>query len=980
VGELRWMVADAVDALEGLRRAFVEEGAVHRQQLDGTRQTLVAVAQLRQDLLALVAPGPAAPPEDGQRGDPVAAGGPPGAGGESPYPGLAGFQPEDAGWFFGREAVVAELLGRLSEQLAGGPPLALVGASGAGKSSVLRAGLLPALAAGALAGPAPGPAAADAAGWPWLLLTPGPRPLDELVGRTAALAGSAAAPAADRARQDPARFGELAALAGGSGRLVVVVDQLEELFTQGVDPAGQLAFATALASAAPALVVLALRADFYGQCLELPPLAGVLEAGQLLLGPMAVAELRRAVLEPAARAGLAVEPGLVELLLTDLGALSGPGYEPGALPLLGHALRATWERREAGRLTVAGYQATGGIRHAVAETAERTWLALDPDGRAALRELLLSLVAIADERVVRRRRPRSAVDPEPLGRLVEARLVTADAEQVELVHEALLTGWPRLEGWVAEARAQILAGQRLGEAARDWQAAGEDPDALYRGARLAAAREWAAGRAELPEPERRFLAASVAAAEAARLAERRAALRLRRLVAGLAVALVLAVGGGLAAVDQRGTAQDRERQARSRQLAAESLAAIEGDELGSMELALRAWSAWPTLEARSALLSAQTRGMPGRLGTRPGGLTVALSPDGGLVAVGHDDGRVRLWDTATLRQRGPDLVAADGGLGLITLAFSPDGRYLAATSLGSGVDTSLGDDGLRIWAMPGGKLLHALPGTGMVAWRPDSGAVLAGRLDLSDTARSELGVWEPRRGRRIGAVPVPEDFTFGLAVSPDGRHVAFAGSDVGTEVRRLADGAKVADLPRAVELVFLADGTLAGTDVSGGIRRWRLPEGRELPSLTAAGEGGALNRLEPTPEGTLLALGRAGSAESWAVPSGRRLVTSSASGDTQRCRRQRRRQGGGGHRRGRGDHPVAARHGHPHPPGYGRRPGLRPRGPPGERVVRRGGADLGRRRPQIDRGHQAGRAAEQPRRRAGRHPGRERRRRHRAGA
>jgi len=129
------MVADALAALEGLRREFVEEGAVHRQQLDGTRQTLVAVAQLRHDLLALVAPGPAAPPEDGDRGGPVAAGGPPEAGRESPYPGLAGFQPEDAGWFFGREPVVAELLGRLSEQLAGGPLLALVGASGAGKSS-----------------------------------------------------------------------------------------------------------------------------------------------------------------------------------------------------------------------------------------------------------------------------------------------------------------------------------------------------------------------------------------------------------------------------------------------------------------------------------------------------------------------------------------------------------------------------------------------------------------------------------------------------------------------------------------------------------------------------------------------------------------------------------------------------------------------------------------------------------------------------
>jgi WD40 repeat protein len=242
---------------------------------------------------------------------------------------------------------------------------------------------------------------------------------------------------------------------------------------------------------------------------------------------------------------------------------------------------------------------------------------------------------------------------------------------------------------------------------------------------------------------------------------------------------------------------------------------------------------------------------------------VALSPDGGLVAVGHDD-RVQLWDTATLRQRGPDLRAAVSGL-ILSLAFSPDGRYLAASSVGPAFD----GDGLRIWAIPGGEVLHTLPGTELLAWRPDSGAVLASRVDVLGTGRSQLGAWEPGGGRRIGAVPAPE-VVVGLAVSPDGRLVAVAGEH-GAQVRRLADGAKVADLPGAQEPVFLADGTVAGNDASGRIRLWRPPSGRELPGLTAADENRIVTRLEATPEGTLLALGEAGVAESWAVPSGRRL-------------------------------------------------------------------------------------------------------------
>jgi len=218
----------------------------------------------------------------------------------------------------------------------------------------------------------------------------------------------------------------LAAAAGGDGRLVIVVDQFEEVFTQCADPGERAAFATALAAAAPGLVLIAVRADFYSQCTELPAMAPLL-AGQVVAGPLGLDELRRAVHDPARDAGLTLEPGLEELLLTDLGALSGGGYPPGALPLLAHALRATWARRAGAALTVAGYRATGGIRHALAETAERILPDLPagaprrPAGRAARPGTVVGDLA------VRRRAAPAEVDAEILRPLIDARLVTAGA-------------------------------------------------------------------------------------------------------------------------------------------------------------------------------------------------------------------------------------------------------------------------------------------------------------------------------------------------------------------------------------------------------------------------------------------------------------------------------------------------------------------------------------------------------------------------
>ena len=498
-----------------------------------------------------------------------------------PYKGLASFEAGDAGFFFGRERFVAELVARVT----GTAFLGIVGPSGSGKSSALHAGLLAALAAGVL------PGSED---WALAVLRPGEHPLRALEQALAAT---------------PAH-----------GRLVVAVDQFEEVFTTCREESERAAFVDALVASVRdvrrrTLVVVAVRADYYGRCAAYTELSRLLGASHVLVGPMLGEELRRAIELPARRAGLLVEHELVDALLADVVG------QPGALPLVSSALLELWQRRDDNTLRLADYQQAGGVHGAVARQAEQAYERLDPEGRALARLVLLRLAGEGQgDAVVRRRAQLSEFEgdaaAEVLDVFVRARLVTISEGEVEVAHEALLREWPRLRTWLEEDADGRRLHLHLMHAARGWQSAGRDPAELYRGARLASALDWAdRHEPELDGLERAFVAASLAEAELEGERQRRANRRLRVLLAGLGALLALAVLAGAVAVSQRGQAREASVTADAQRIGAE---AFNRERLDQALLLARAGVALDDSAAtRGNLLSVLMRD-PFALGALPG--------------------------------------------------------------------------------------------------------------------------------------------------------------------------------------------------------------------------------------------------------------------------------------------------------------------------------------------------------------------------
>lgn len=555
---------------------------------------------------------------------------------ESPFKGLESFDVDDADVFFGRERLVADMVARLS----GARLMGIVGPSGSGKSSALRAGLLASLADGVL------PGSGD---WPLVVVRPGEHPVEALGSATQAIDGT---------------------------RCVIAVDQFEELFTVCRDDRERGAFVDALVGHARdarrrATVLLALRADFYGRCAGFPELSRMLGSNHVLVGAMRRDELRRAIELPARAAGLEVDAELPDLLVADVEG------EPGGLPLLSTALFELWEQRSGNRLELAAYEQSGGVRGAVARLAEGSYERLNAREREDARRLLLRLAGEGD---VRTRVPISELNGSNgvLSRLAADRLVTVGDGEAEVAHEALLREWPRLRGWLDEDAEGRRLHRQLAAAARDWDDGGRDASALYRGARLVSASDWADGHAgDLNKREREFLAASQVGAEAEAERERRTNRRLRALLAGVAALLVAASIAGVVAITQRGQARDAALVADAQRLGAE---AVTNDRLDQAVRLARAGIALDDSPAtRNSLFSVLLR-QPASLGELRGDgwklYSVAASPDGRLVATGDERGAVIVYDIARRVRVGA--YRAPEGL-IQQLVFAPDSRALALT-------------------------------------------------------------------------------------------------------------------------------------------------------------------------------------------------------------------------------------------------------------------------------------------------------------
>ncbi|MFJ4558097.1 hypothetical protein ACIP4Q_18660 [Streptomyces massasporeus] len=897
-------------------------------------------------------------------------------GGVCPYRGLASYRREDARWFFGRERSTDALVTQLGAVAGAGGLVMLVGASGAGKSSLLNAGLVPALRDGALGGDSESDGEGDGRGdgsgraREVVQLVPGGDPLAELSRCIPELAAvirtgfSVSAPPGEAARRsdavrshaslaerlrpgasdasptggptqaspageptqasptgeptqasptgDPTQASPTgdstiappltltppspeavrvavsawARRADPSGaRPVVIVDQFEETFTLCPDEADRRTFVEVLHAACspagpgeppPAIVVLGIRADFYDRCLRYPELADALQHRHMVLGPLTTTELREAVTGPAKAVGLELEPGLAELIVREV-STDGPrgAHDAGVLPLLSHALLATWQRRKAGRLTLAGYRAAGGIQGAVAATAERAWTGLDPAARTAARLLLLRLVRLGEDTQATRRRgtrrqlAEESTDPgkteESLEALVRARLVTLDAETVEITHEALLHAWPRLRDWIDEDRQGNLLRQRLEEDGRAWEESNRDNALLYRGSRLEQAHGWArsAGDTFLTRSAVEFLAASV------RL-RRRIIWISRGAVATLVVLAMLAVGSAVVAWKQRDEAVFE-------QVLAQSDRVQDTDPSLSAQLDLVAHGLRPDDKgANSRLISIVNAPLSRPLTGHTGAVYLTtFSPNGRILATASYDRTVRLWDVADPKRPKPLGKPLTGHTSWVSSAvFSPDGRTLASAS----------DDGtVRLWDVsdPGhpkslGKPLTGHDGTiYLIAFSPD-GRTLASAGD-DHTVR----LWntaDPRRPRALGEPLTGHTAAVrSVAFGPDGRTLAAGGDDGTIRLWDVSDPARPEPAGTPLKghtatvhsVAFGPDGrTLASGSADGTVQLWNMA-GPGRPAAIGSpltGHTGPVWSVAFSPDGNMLAAASADSTASlWKV-------------------------------------------------------------------------------------------------------------------
>lgn len=631
----------------------------------------------------------------------------PPAAGEAPYKGLEYFDEDDAGLFYGRE----QLIGRLAARLERARFLAIVGASGSGKSSIVRAGLVPLLRKGTSRKKSPA-----VNHWSIYVMTPTSRPFEALA---ACLTGSQSDLATRKKYEAEMRstaesltlFAQHQGI-GKEGRMLLVVDQFEELFTLCEDEEDREKFITLLMNATQGdpsgacTVIIILRADFYAGCADYESLRVAVSENQEFIGPMSTEELERAIQCPAELNGWKYEPGLIRLMISDT------GNDPGALPLLSHALLETWKHRSGRTMTLESYGESGGVKGAIAKTAEEIFTQrLSKDQQHLARSLFLRLTNLNEAGLETRRRVSleelvsHSLRPKDVQRvlniLVEARLVTLSTDYAELTHEALIREWPRLQAWLDDNRASLITHRRLTETVHEWQMMGEDDDLLYRGVRLAEIQEWCARyEITLNDPEQKFIQKSISRQQkeleekearqkrdllaARQLAEsekkraeeqtrmagqlRRRAIILRVALGVVGVLTVVAITLAMLANDASQTAIGNAgtAQAASTMAVAQQATAQAESTRAAREAAL----------ARASLLTAQAQtalieGFPQR--------SLLLAAEAYKISMDYADPHLLLVQNSLyqgLTTTGGVVIGRDTAP-ITSAAFSPDGRYLA---------------------------------------------------------------------------------------------------------------------------------------------------------------------------------------------------------------------------------------------------------------------------------------------------------------
>jgi WD40 repeat protein len=844
----------------------------------------------------------------------------------NPYKGLRPFDEADAHDFYGREAFVDRLLQRWNRP---GPParfLAVVGPSGSGKSSAVRAGLVPALRRGRIEG---------SEGWFITELTPARHPMEEL---EAALLRVAARPPPGLLRLlESGPRGLLLAVdrvVPEGSELVLVVDQFEEAFTLTEDEAERslLLESMRVAAADPASrarIVATLRADFYDRPLNYPRFGPLLGASTEVMTPLAPDELEQAIVRPAGSVGQRVEPALLAQVASDV------AEQPGALPLVQYALTELFERRDDGTLTLATYRDIGGVGGALAARGEQLYAARDPVGREAVRQLFLRLVTLGEGVAdTRRRVPLSElsgieVTPEAMESALEAfgrhRVLTFDRDPatreptVEVAHEALLRSWPRFREWVDAAREDVRTARRLADAAAEWERSEREPSFLLRGSRLDQFESWAevtdlaVGRAEL-----RYLRISATKREDERAAESerrdheraleyRSAKRLRALVAVFAVAALVAATLTAIATNQNTRAERESRIAAARALAAAAVANLEVDTQRSLLLAIRAVETTRQVdgivlpEAEEALHWAVQADR--LLLTVAGNGFVDLSPDGSRILVEGERGNAYVYNVAT----GERLLTVESGGEVGGLDYSPDGRLFATSNFeGDGSarvwDAATGDEIQRLglesgeWLCcdlefsPDGRFLatHATDGTTRlwdvetwkqanrfdasdwwVAFSPDGNRILTGQ-DVYETH-------EPHGGQDVFTVSGWTDEVTDESWSADGRMIAISAGDRVIVSNARTGGRMFTIFPPLgddfVQVDFGPRSNVLATGMGDGTAIvWELsPEGAK-EAFTLAGHGAAVRGMVFGSDGRRLVTGGAdGTVRMWNVaPDGER--------------------------------------------------------------------------------------------------------------